>query len=240
MPSFTPVSAAARGHPPPRARRRCSAPHAGAALPPRAGAALCGSATPPRPSRAAAAQPSAWAAAGAGCSEQSAARIGPAAQAQPRRRRPLHAGGRARRRAVRRRAARSAAARRARPQPLPQARAVMPKSIARTDDRFCAYAMRSRSSSVLEQTILPLADVATTPPELRARARPRSASLPPAAPPGAVRGAQAWQRRHNIAMLWACRPRGVAPRVGRASLRGAQRVCRPRTQNRRSAAGGSG
>ena len=48
------------------------------------------------------------------------------------------------------------------------ARAVVPKSMARMALRFCAYAMRRRSSSVLEHTILPLADAASTPPELRA------------------------------------------------------------------------
>ena len=49
------------------------------------------------------------------------------------------------------------------------ARAVVPKSMARMALRFCAYAMRRRSSSVLEHTILPLADAASTPPELRAQ-----------------------------------------------------------------------
>ena len=49
------------------------------------------------------------------------------------------------------------------------ARAVVPKSMARMALRFCEYAMRRRSSSVLEHTILPLADAASTPPELRAQ-----------------------------------------------------------------------
>ena len=59
-------------------------------------------------------------------------------------------------------------ARRRRPRAA-HARAVVPKSMARMALRFCAYAMRRRSSSVLEHTILPLADAASTPPELRAQ-----------------------------------------------------------------------
>jgi len=121
----------------------------------------------------------------------------------------------------------------------------MPKSIARTDDRFCAYAMRSRSSSVLEQTILPLADVATTPPELRARARPRSAL--PAAGRAAAGAADRGERRAGLAALPQDRnvsgmPASACSGACRPGLcsGGAQRASRPRMQGQHSSGLGGG
>ena len=49
---------------------------------------------------------------------------------------------------------------------MDQARCTAPKREVRMSGSVCVYAMRSRSSSVLEHTIRPLADDTTTPPVL--------------------------------------------------------------------------
>jgi len=176
--------------PPPHARRRCSVPHvrrglAAARAAPGGGTvrqrdAAARPAERPRCSLPCGPLPGAAAARSvARRAERPALRLGRRPAAAGLCARPTAPGG------APRAARRGGAARAAPTLPPPQARAVMPKSMARTDDRFCAYAMRSRSSSVLEQTILPLAEVATTPPELRARARPRSAHASGAASRGA-------------------------------------------------------